>query len=82
MYTTNVVVVTNFTKNGTSGAKHAGGASCPCYGARRAIYFFGEKVTYFLCVVFPNKYVGYYQSLEQELQIPSYNTAIRLMLSG
>ena len=49
---TSVVVVTNFTKNGTNGAKRARGASCPCYGARRAIYFVLEEVTYFYVLYF------------------------------
>ena len=36
---------------------------------------------FFICYISLKKYVGYYQSLKkQELQIPSYNTAIRLML--
>ena len=48
---------------------------------QKVLFFFLKKGHIFLCVTFPNKYVGYYQSLEQELQIPSYNTAIRLMLS-
>ena len=80
MYTTNVVVVTNFTENCTGDAKRAGGRLLPLLRDKTR-HFFLEIVTYFLCVIFPNKYVAYYQSSEQELQIPSHNTAIRLMLS-
>ena len=59
----------------------AQGAPLALATGQDAPLFFLEKVTYCLCVTFPNKYVGYYQSLEQQLQIPSYNNAIRLMLS-
>ena len=55
MYSTNVVVVTNFTENSTSGVKCARWRLLPCYGAKRAIIFWGGKVTYFLCVLFSDK---------------------------
>ena len=61
--------------------QNAPGAPLALATGQDAPFIFLEKVTYFLCVIFPNKYVGYYQSLEQELQIPSYDTAICLMFS-
>ena len=52
MHTTSVVVVTNFTKNSTSGAKRAGGRLLPLLRGKTRHLFFLEKVTYFfMCYI-------------------------------
>ena len=53
MQTTNVVVVTNFTKNSTSGAKRAGGRLLPLLrGKTRHLFFCGKSDIFFYVLYF------------------------------